>query len=224
MIPKKSKKADLENKRVIFFQIGLIISLAIALLAFEWVTGTPEERMIFRPVSDDPEDDLLLNTFREKEIPPVMKPHDYFTFDIKDNDEDLIAEATDFSAEIAPWEPYNIQYEPEEPDDDIPFINVSEKPTFMGGDFSNFVKYIQSTVVYQKEAIDMGIQGKVFAEFIINKKGYVENIRIVRGVDPLLDNEVVKALKSSPRWKPGKQRDIPVKVICTIPVLFKISN
>jgi protein TonB len=93
----------------------------------------------------------------------------------------------------------------------------------MGGDISNFVRYIQSTVVYQEEAIGMQIQGKVIASFIVNKEGYVEQIRIIKGVDPLLDNEVVKALKASPRWKPGKQRDIPVKVIFTIPVVFKIN-
>jgi protein TonB len=69
----------------------------------------------------------------------------------------------------------------------------------------------------------MQIQGKVYASFVVNKEGHVENIRIVKGVDPLLDNEVVKALEASPRWKPGKQRDVPVKVIFTIPIVFKIN-
>lgn len=223
MLPKKTKKADLENKRVIFFQIGLLISLAVALLAFEWATGEPQKRLILRSWGEEPEDDLIDNTFRDKEKPVEIKPHFDFTFVIKGNDEDLINEAIDIDVEINPWDGFDIPDEPEKPDDDTPFINVGEMPTFMDGDLSNFVKYIQSTVVYQKEAIDMEIQGKVYASFVVNKKGYVESIRIVKGIDPLLDNEVVKALEASPRWKPGKQRDIPVKVIFTIPVVFKIT-
>jgi protein TonB len=223
MLPKKTKKADLENKRVIFFQIGLLISLAVALLAFEWTSGEPGKSLILRPDGEEPDEETLLNTFREKEITPEIKPLDYFTFDIKDNDADLIDEAIEIDVEIDPWDDFDIPDIQENPDDDIPFINVGEMPTFMDGDLSNFVKYIQSTVIYQKDAIDMQIQGKVYASFVVNKEGHVENIRIVKGVDPLLDNEVVKALEASPRWKPGKQRDVPVKVIFTIPIVFKIN-
>jgi protein TonB len=179
--------------------------------------------MILRPVEPKPDDEIIDITFREKETPPEIKPLDYFIFDIKGDDEDLISKAINVDVEIDPWEPYDLPAKPEIPDDDIPFVNVSEKPTFMGGDMSDFAKYIQSIVVYNEDAVSMGIQGKVFAKFVVNKEGYVENIKILRGVDPLLDNEVIKALKSSPRWKPGKQRDIPVKVICTIPVVFKIN-
>ena len=223
MLPKKTKKADLENKRVLFFQIGLLISLALALLAFEWATGEPQKSLILRPGEEEPEDDLIDNTFRDKENPVEIKPLDYFKFSIKDNDADLINEAIDIDAEIDPWEGFDIPDEPEKPDDDVPFVAAEQMPTFMDGDLSNFMNYIRSTVVYQKEAIDMEIQGKVYASFVVNKKGYVENIRIVKGIDPLLDNEVIKALEASPRWKPGKQRDIPVKVIFTIPVVFKIT-
>ncbi len=223
MIPKKSKKADLENKRVIFFQIGLMISLAMALLAFEWATGEPKKKVILRPGGGDPWEDLTQPTFREKEKPVEIKPYCDFTFDIKDNDEDLINEAIDIDVEIDPWEGFDIPDLTENTDNDVPFIRVENMPTFMDGDLSNFVKYIQSTVVYRKDAIDMEIQGKVYASFVVNKEGDVENIRIIKGVDPLLDNEVIKALEDSPRWKPGRQRDIPVKVIFTIPVVFKIN-
>lgn len=223
MIPKKTKKADLENKRYIFFQIGLLISLAVALLAFEWATGEPKKGIILRPGNDEPDGEPLINTYMKEEIPPVIKPYDYYNFNIKNNDEDLINQAIDIDIEIDPWEGVDIPNVAEKPDEDIPFVNVSQMPSFMNGSLSDFVNYIQSAVVYHKDAIKMGIQGRVFAEFVVNKEGYVENIRIVRGVDPLLDNEVVKALEASPRWKPGKQRDIPVKVIYTIPVVFKIS-
>ncbi len=223
MLAKKTKKADLENKRIIFFQIGLIISLAVALLAFEWTTGEPKKSVIIRQGGNEPEEETLLNTYRDKKKPVEVRPHYDFIFDIKDNDDDLIDETIDIDIEIDEWDSYDFPDKDEIPDDDIPFIRVEDKPTFMGGDLSNFAKYIQSAVVYPKDAIAMGIQGRVFASFTINREGYVEKILITRGVDPLLDNEVIKALQASPRWKPGRQRDIPVKVSCSIPVVFKLT-
>lgn len=221
MLPKKTKKADLENKRVIFLQIGFLISLALALLAFEWATGEPKKSVILGPVKENPDEDFPDITFMDKKKPVEVKPYLY-TFDIKDNDSKLIDEAVNIDVEINPWEGFDIPDEPEKVDEDI-FVVAEEMPTFMNGDISEFIKYIQSTVVYDKDAIDMDIQGKVFASFVVNKEGYIENIRIVKGVDPLLDSAVIEALEASPRWKPGRQRDIPVKLIFTIPVVFKIN-
>ncbi len=224
MIPKKTKKADLENKRFIFFQIGLLISLAVALLAFEWATGEPKKSVILGPGNDEPKEDFLINTYMKEEIPPDINPFDYYDLIIKDNNEDLIDQAINIDIEIDPWEGVYIPNVPEKQIDDIKFIPYSEYPSFRNGGLLDFIKYIQSTVVYQEDAVNMRIQGKVVASFTVNKKGYVEDIKIVKGIDPLLDNEVIKALEASPRWKPAKQRDIPVKMIYTIPVIFKINN
>src|SRR4030042_6050214 len=173
MIPKKAKKADLENKRVIFFQIGLLISLALALLAFEWATGEPKEIMIPDTGDDIMGEDLLINTIRKKEIPPEIKPYDFFILDIKGNYV-LIDKSIDFTVEIDPWEDVDFRDYPddiEEPVDDTPFRSVEEMPAFQDGGISNFVKYIQSIVVYQEEAIRMDIQGRVSAEFVVNQEG-----------------------------------------------------
>lgn len=104
------------------------------------------------------------------------------------------------------------------------FVRVEQMPQFRGGTQLDFKKYIQEQIIYPKEAIEAGIEGRVFVSFTINEKGEIEDIKIVRGVDPLLDNEVLRVLKLSPKWTPGKQRGKPVKTSFTIPVEFKIPK
>lgn len=70
----------------------------------------------------------------------------------------------------------------------------------------------------------MSIEGKVFAQFVIDKRGNLTGIKILRGVDPLLDNEVVEALKNSPQWKPGMQNGQPVKVAMSMPISFQLRH
>ncbi len=225
MKPKKSKKANLENNKVIFFQVGLIVSLATALLAFEWSSGVNlRDRSINQGEKEKYEVDII-NTYTKVDLPPEVKPSELFKLVIKDNSDDVLGKMF-ASTEIDPWDAVDFKDFPvatETPVDDIPFRICEDMPSFKNGDISEFVKYIQSIVIYPEAALNMDIQGKVYADFVVNKEGYIENVKIIRGVDPLLDNEVVRALKASPRWKPGRQRDIPVKVAYTIPITFKIN-
>lgn len=226
MIPKKTKKANLENKRFIFFQIGLLISLAVAFLAFEWTSGVPKTLLAGSSSGDKFEEETMINTFMKQELPPEIKPDIPIIIKIKKDDDNLTDEALNINPEINPWDVIkieNLSNNDEKEVKDITFRNPEVMPSFMNGDISSFVRYIQSTVVYQEEAINMQLQGKVFADFVVNREGYVENVKIVRGVDPLLDNEVVKALNASPRWRPGKQGNFPVKVAFTIPIVFKLK-
>ncbi len=224
MKPKKSKKANLENKRWLFFQIGLLFSLGIALAAFEWTSNAKNNAIVIKSPDDIFEEETQRNTYRKEEVPPPVKP-EVFEFKILDNNEDFISQVIDVNPEIDPLEGFNFSnYMPEkEEDDNIPFIKVEQKPKFMNGDVLSFIKYILKNIEYSQDAIGMELQGKVIANFVVNKEGYVENVEIIRGIDPLLDNEVIKALKASPRWEPGKQRNRPVKVSYTIPIVFKLN-
>ena len=95
---------------------------------------------------------------------------------------------------------------------DEPFIMVEVMPSFKGGDINKFREYIQKRTNYPQEAIDRKIQGRVFLTFIVEANGCVSNVTVVRGVDPLIDNEAVKAIQGSPDWSPGLQRGQPVRV------------
>lgn len=95
---------------------------------------------------------------------------------------------------------------------DEPFIMVEVMPSFRGGDINKFREYIQKRTNYPQEALDKKIQGRVFLTFIIETNGSVSNVTVVKGVDPLIDNEAIKAIQSSPNWSPGLQRGQPVRV------------
>lgn len=95
---------------------------------------------------------------------------------------------------------------------DDPFFLVEVMPTFRGGDINNFREWVQRRTNYPQAAIDAKIQGKVFLTFIIEPDGAVSEVTVVKGVAPIIDNEAVKAIQSSPRWSPGLQRGQPVRV------------
>ena len=104
----------------------------------------------------------------------------------------------------------------------IPFQLVEEKPSFNGGDANEFSKWVNSKLVYPEIAKENGVQGRVTLQFTVNPDGSVSNVKVLRGVDSSLDKEAVRVVSSSPKWKPGKQRDRAVKVTYTFPVIFQL--
>jgi len=97
-----------------------------------------------------------------------------------------------------------------EPDE--PFFLVEVMPSFKGGDINKFRDWVQKRTNYPQIAIDNKIQGRVFLTFIIEPDGAVSNVTVVKGVDPIIDNEAIKSIQASPKWSPGLQRGQPVRV------------
>lgn len=102
------------------------------------------------------------------------------------------------------------------------FTVVEEMPSFPGG-LQELMKFISKEVKYPAEAQEKGIQGRVILSMVIDKEGNVNDIKVLRGVDPLLDNEAIRVIKSMPKWTPGKQKGKAVNVKYTIPVSFKLQ-
>ena len=109
------------------------------------------------------------------------------------------------------------------PDAVIPFAAVENKPGFNGGDANDFSKWVNSHLEYPQEAVDKNIAGRVVLQFTVNKLGEVKDVKVVRGVNELLDNEAVRVVASSPKWEPATQNGVPVSVNYTFPVIFKIN-
>jgi len=107
---------------------------------------------------------------------------------------------------------------------DEPFIFVEVKPTFKGGDIEKFREWVQKKAIYPQLAQDNGIQGKVMLTFVVERDGSVTNVKIVKGVDKLLDDEAAKAIEASPKWSPGLQRGRPVRVRFVIPIIFAFNR
>ncbi len=226
---KKSPKADLENKKLLFREIGLVAVLGIVLLAFEWSTKDKPEMIDLTQDAVAVEEEIIPITQEQQEMPPEMPKIpvlsdviDIVDDDIKVND-DLIISLEDNSnvgVEIMDYHAEVVEEVVEE--EAIPFALVEEKPKFQGGDANTFSKWVNSKLVYPEIAKENGVQGRVTLQFTVNTDGSVSNVTVLRGVDPSLDKEAVRIVSSSPKWEPGRQRERPVKVTYTFPVIFQL--
>lgn len=115
-----------------------------------------------------------------------------------------------------------VQEEVQEKEEQQVFVVVEEMPEFPGGELA-LRTFIGKAIVYPTVAQENGIQGKVFVTFVVNKDGSVSNAKIARGVDPSLDAEALRVVSTLPKWKPGKQRGVPVRVSYTVPISFKLQ-
>ena len=117
--------------------------------------------------------------------------------------------------------PDSVEFTPEA----VPITLVKTRPTFNGKDVNAFSKWVNEHLTYPEEAKNKGIEGRVIVQFVITEDGKLTNVKILRGVHPLLDKEAVRAIKSAPQaWKPGTRRNKPVRYTYTFPVIFKIKH
>ena len=113
--------------------------------------------------------------------------------------------------------------QPKEAEQGDVFQVVEEQPMFPGG-MGEMMKFLQQNVKYPKEAQDQGVQGRVIVQFVVNKDGSISNDTVVRSVDPMLDAEAIRVVRSMPNWTPGKQRGEAVRVRFTLPVTFRLDG
>lgn len=103
------------------------------------------------------------------------------------------------------------------------FVVVEKQPEFPGGTQA-LMKFINENVNYPREAQENGIQGRPIVNFIVEKDGTINDVKIVRSVDPLLDAEALRVAESMPKWSPGKQKGQPVRVRYTLPLVFRLQQ
>ncbi len=106
--------------------------------------------------------------------------------------------------------------------DSTVFIFVDNMPEFPGGMVA-LIKYIRKNIKYPKEVVEQAIAGTVHLEFIIDQEGHITNAKVIRSIDPLLDAEALRVVRSMPKWIPGRQKGKAVKVIYKIPINFSLS-
>jgi protein TonB len=226
---KKSPKADLENKRNIFVQLGLVVALAISLYSFE-STDKVEQANSLGSMSDQTVEEEIIPVTRQDEVKPPPPPPPPKVVDmlviVDDNTEiedELEIEDSEADDKTAITAVMQVTEEKEEEKEDTPvFFIVEEMPDFPGGQLA-LRKFIAQAIKYPVIAQENGIQGKVFVNFVVAKDGTVTGAKIARGVDPSLDKEALRVVNSLPKWKPGKQGGKPVRVSYTVPINFQLQ-
>jgi periplasmic protein TonB len=222
---KKSKKADLESKKVLFIQIGMVITLAAVLLAFEWKTYERQDLTLLTRMDEDFEEDMVQITQQNKPPPPPPKPLPQTTIinivddDVEIEDDLEINVEADATTEMEEYIPVVVEEEEEE----APIFTVVEAmPEFPGGDESR-IRYLQNTLKYPQMARESGIQGRVFVTFVVERDGSISDVKVLRGIGGGCDEEAVRVIQQMPKWVPGKQRGKPVRVQFNMPILFKLQ-
>ena len=223
MEPKKNPNFDLEKKRGLYLQVGLLISLLFVLGAFEFRSYEKDLSSLgdFNLEADWEEE--IENTFREEKPPPPPPPPPEEIIIVEDEVEienEIEIEETESDEDL--------EIEEEEEATDEIFMIVEDMPRFQGctDDQCTQLKimtYIAKNTKYPPIAKENNITGRVFISFVVDKTGTVSNVKVLRGVDKYLDAEAVRVVKSMPKFKPGKQRGKAVNVQYNVPINFKLS-
>ena len=229
MEAKKTQKADLENRRGLFLEIGLVVILAAVLVAFNVRKYDKEVKEVStRTVGSEIDADILNTPPEETPPPPPEEPEVVATdLTVVENDAELTNEVglinADDNANKAQEEftRVEVEEEVEEVEEEI-FLVVEEDADFPGG-LEALSKYLSENIKYPQLAKENNIEGRVFVSFVVEKDGRVGNIKILRDIGGGCGAEAVRVVKSMPRWKPGKQRGKPVRSQFNLPVNFSLK-
>ncbi|MFV1981520.1 MAG: energy transducer TonB [Rhodothermia bacterium] len=211
----KTDKADLRSRYPMFTEIGLIVSLALLIVAFR-VRYNPESDFI---IPDEQQivvemEEIEQTQQIEKPPPPPRPP---VPVEVP-NDEILEDDIIDIDAEIDFDEPINLPPPPPVADAEPEiFVVVEQMPELIGG-----IAGLQKRVTYPEIAKKAGVEGTVFLQFIVDEKGNVVDPVVMRGIGAGCDEAALKAIRTA-KFKPGRQRGKPVKVKFSLPVRFRLK-
>ncbi len=229
MEAKKYKRADINQYRFVFFNIGLIISLGLTYTAFEWKFYDNDGVVAASTISADTFDEIVEIPPTEQPPPPPPELKNITIIEIEDVAE--IEDELEISFDIEMTEDMaindlpevlDVEEEVEEETSDEIFLIVEEKPHPKGG-MATFYEYVNSNLTYPSQALRMGIQGRVFVQFVIEKDGSISQVEVIRGIDSSCNQEAIRVVSGAPAWQPGKQRGKPVRVKMVLPISFKLQ-
>ncbi|SEG07380.1 energy transducer TonB [Algoriphagus boritolerans] len=219
---KKNPGSDLRRWYAPIFNFGLILSVSAVLLAFEWKAFEDKPLLEFTSDNTHWEDDLIPLTIQTppQTPPPMVAPEikimeddikidDVITIDINLPDSEVIPEIKLDGPPII-----------DEPEVIMDFTEVQAQ--FIGG-MDAWYAYLRNNLTYPKQPQRMGIEGTVFLRFVINTDGSIQDVEVVRSVDPLLDEAAVTVIQNSPKWKAALHHARPVRSRMTIPIKFKLN-
>ena len=221
---KKSPSADVQKNTGLYFNLGLAISMMLVVSGFEWKSYNDSGIVLQDQISDDFED-LLDIPLTQQPPPPPPKIQQPEIIEVPDEEEIVEDINVDLDVEITEEDVVeNIIIEDtgfKEVADEI-FTIVENKPEFYGGQIA-FMKFLQKNIHYPSQARRMGIEGRVYVQFVVGKDGSVSQVEVLKGLGAGCDEEALRVITKSPNWIPGKQRGKPVRVRMVVPLIFSLS-
>ncbi|MEP2668775.1 MAG: TonB family protein [Cyclobacteriaceae bacterium] len=221
---KKNPKADVHQLRGMLFSLSLAATLGMVITVFEW-ESKGDSNTVNLAQYDNFTDELLDIPPTEQAPPPPPKTIIPKIIEVPDEEEieedlnivvDVEMKETTEAIKIAPVE------EIAKEDTDEIFVIVEEQPQFPGGN-SEFLKYLRDNMRYPRQARSMAIEGRVYVQAIVGKDGSLDDVQVLKGIGGGCDEEALRVVKLSPKWKPGRQRGNNVRTKIVIPIVFKLG-
>ncbi len=223
MEPRKYPEADIRKKTDIYFMVGLAVALGFTYAAFSYSSSDQVDNSLM--VVEQVEEVEEMTDITRQEQPPPPPPPPPQTIEVIEDDsevEEAEIEATEIDQETV-IEPIQEQIEVvEQTKEPEVFFVVEDMPEFPGGEAKMF-KYISDNMDYPPLARENNIQGRVTVQFVVDEKGRVIDAKVLKGIGWGCDEAALKVVNSMPNWKPGKQRNKPVRVRFVIPIRFVLG-
>ena len=204
---KKNPEVDVQNKRFLLLEIGLLVSLLVVVAAFLYTESEQEAKEIVQAVEVVEEEIVEITRQDQKPPEPPKRTEIKVITDVLNivtNDEKITTDVdfAEFAEDVEIIQ--QVAVEEENIEDDQPFVKVEQMPSFMGGDLMTFRNWVQSKVRFPQIAQENGISGRVLLMFVIERDGSLTNIQVLQTPDSSLSDEAIRVLKTSPKWTPGK--------------------
>jgi len=225
LIKAKSERIEERNRyKHLITWLSFCISISFIIIVFEWKTFDEGSLVELASLTDQFEDILDVPATQQPPPPPpaVQQPIVIEVPDEEEIEEDIAIDLDIEMTEDQVIEEIVAFDEPEEEEAETIFQIVEETPTPEGG-FQAFYKYLNKNLNYPAQARRMGIEGKVFLSFVVEKDGSITDIKVMKGIGAGCDEESVRVLKNAPKWTPGKQRGKPVRTRFSFPFIFKLG-
>lgn len=224
---KKNPKADLEKRRGLYLEIGLVVILAASLIAFNVKSYDKDESTGFERQAEQVEEEIIIQTdIQEPPPPPPPEAPEVTTIiEVVSDDKEIEKEVT-FSSEVTDDTKniaiVQVQIEEEEDETETQIFTVVEnEPEFPGG-MEALYKYLAQNIKYPPLARENNITGKVYVTFVVEKDGSIANPKVLRDIGGGCGAEAIRVVKAMPKWNPGKQRGKAVRVQFNLPVNFNL--
>ena len=215
-------KPNLSNKRISLLFVGLLTSLGMTLSSFEYQSCEKHREIDLSTDNIILMDEQVLEMKIVQPEKPIVPPPVITQIKTVDNktkiNENIIfkTDNTDTIIIITDIKPK------EKPIIETIFDVVEENAEFEGG-IQKMYDYIGKNIKYPSMARETNVQGKIYVQFVVFKDGSLGNIKVLRGIGSGCDEEAIRVIEGMPKWKPGKQRNIPVSSKFVLPIVFKLN-
>ncbi|MBO6574193.1 MAG: energy transducer TonB [Rhodothermales bacterium] len=219
MALRKTEKADLKTRYPLFIEVGMILTLALLIVAFRLDLRADSDFNVNLAEQEVVQMEEIQQTQQIERPPPPPRPPvpvEVPNDEILDDDELELDVSLDLDAAVDLPPPPPPPADEPEPEPEI-FVIVEQMPDLIGG-----LGELQSKIRYPEIAKKAGVEGRVIVQFVVNEQGMVENPVVVRGIGAGCDEEAIRAVQQA-RFTPGKQRGKPVKVKMSLPITFKLK-